>query len=222
MEQNRVGARSSKQRPPESGYHCRRPFPWLLPRRAKKGFGEIRRASGSLGNVVLESFMFFGIGFLLAVTVSLLFVSPVHNRAVRLTTRRLEAVTPQSIAQLRADKDQLRAECAVRIRRLELRIERITAEMAGHLVEIALSRWPGRTIRSIAIAAKRPRAIIIGPETRPALSFAGHGIWLMSEPVRRGENSAAGESGNRHSRPVSAMRRPADRHARGGKWWALR
>ena len=47
---------------------------------------------------MIEPVMYFGIGFLVAALLGLLFVPLVHNRAVRLTMRRLEAATPLSIA----------------------------------------------------------------------------------------------------------------------------
>jgi hypothetical protein len=47
----------------------------------------------------------------------------VHNRAVRLTTKRIEASTPLSLAEIRADKNHLRAEFAISTRRLEMTIE---------------------------------------------------------------------------------------------------
>jgi chorismate mutase len=64
---------------------------------------------------MIESIMDFGIGFFVAVLLGLLFVPHVHNRAVRLTRRRLEAATPLSIAEIPADKDELRAEFAMHI-----------------------------------------------------------------------------------------------------------
>jgi len=51
---------------------------------------------------MIEPVMYFGIGFLVAALLGLLFVPLVHNRAVRLTMRRLEAATPLSIAEIRA------------------------------------------------------------------------------------------------------------------------
>jgi hypothetical protein len=69
--------------------------------------------------VMIESIMYFGVGFLVAALLGLLFIPLVHNRAVRLTMKRLEASTPLSISEIRADKDQLRAEFAVSTRRLE-------------------------------------------------------------------------------------------------------
>jgi chromosome segregation ATPase len=85
---------------------------------------------------VIEPIMIFGIGFLVACLFGLVLVPLIHNRAVRLTTKRLEAATPLSMAELQADKDQLRAEFAMSMRRLELLIEQLKAESASQLAEI--------------------------------------------------------------------------------------
>jgi chromosome segregation ATPase len=85
---------------------------------------------------MIEWVMYFGIGFLAAALLGLLFLPAVHNRAVRLTMKRLEASTPLSIAEIRADKDQLRAEFAVSTRRLEMKIERLKAQATSQLAEL--------------------------------------------------------------------------------------
>jgi chromosome segregation ATPase len=85
---------------------------------------------------MIEPVMYFGIGFLVAALLALLFVPLVHNRAVRLTMRRLEAATPLSIAEIRADKDQLRAEFAMSTRRLEMSVEQMKARTTGQLAEL--------------------------------------------------------------------------------------
>jgi chromosome segregation ATPase len=85
---------------------------------------------------MVEPIMYFGIGFLVAALLGLLFVPLVHERAVRLTMRRLEAATPLSIAEIRADKDQLRAEFAMSTRRLELSVEHMKARTTGQLAEL--------------------------------------------------------------------------------------
>ena len=46
---------------------------------------------------MVEQLMFFAIGFLIASLFNLIFVPLVHNRAVRLTKRRLASETPFSI-----------------------------------------------------------------------------------------------------------------------------
>ena len=85
---------------------------------------------------MIEPVMYFGIGFLVAALLGLLFIPLVHNRAVRLTMRRLEAATPLSISEIRADKDQLRAEFAMSTRRLEMSVEKMKTKTTTQLAEL--------------------------------------------------------------------------------------
>jgi chromosome segregation ATPase len=85
---------------------------------------------------MIESIMYFGIGFLVSALLGLLFIPAVHNRAVRLTMKRLEASTPMSITEIRADKDRLRAEFAMSTRRLEMRIEKLKAQTTTQLADV--------------------------------------------------------------------------------------
>jgi chromosome segregation ATPase len=85
---------------------------------------------------MIEPIMFFAIGFLVASLFGLVLIPLVHNRAVRLTMRRLEAATPLSMAEIQADKDQLRAEFAMSTRRLELSVEQMKAKTTSQLAEL--------------------------------------------------------------------------------------
>ena len=85
---------------------------------------------------MIESVMYFGVGFLVAALLCLLLIPLVHNRAVRLTMKRLEAATPLSIAEIRADKDQLRAEFAMSTRRLEMSVDKMKAKTTSQLAEL--------------------------------------------------------------------------------------
>jgi chromosome segregation ATPase len=85
---------------------------------------------------MIEPIMYFGIGFLIASLLSLVVNHLVHNRAVRLTRRRLEAATPMSMSEIQADKDQLRAELAMSTRRLELSVEQLKARSTSQLGEL--------------------------------------------------------------------------------------
>src|SRR5580692_4532251 len=87
-------------------------------------------------SLMIEPVMYFGIGFLVAALLGLLFIPLVHNRAVRLTMRRLEAATPLSIAEIRADKDQLRAEFAMSTRRLEMSVSQMKAKTTSQLADL--------------------------------------------------------------------------------------
>jgi chromosome segregation ATPase len=85
---------------------------------------------------MIEPIMFFGIGFLAASLFGLVLIPLVHNRAVRLTMKRLEAATPLSMAEIQADKDQLRAEFAMSTRRLELSVEQMKSKTTNQLAEL--------------------------------------------------------------------------------------
>jgi chromosome segregation ATPase len=85
---------------------------------------------------MIEPIMYFAIGFLVASLLGLVLIPLVHNRAVRLTIRRLEAATPLSMAEIQADKDQLRAEFAMSTRRLEISVEQLKARTTSQLAEL--------------------------------------------------------------------------------------
>lgn len=85
---------------------------------------------------MVEPIMYLAIGFLLSMLCGLAIVPLVHNRAVRLTTRRLEAATPLSMAEIQADKDQLRAEFAMSARRLEMSVDQLKSKTTSQLAEL--------------------------------------------------------------------------------------
>ncbi|MEA2906128.1 MAG: hypothetical protein QOI12_3515 [Alphaproteobacteria bacterium] len=85
---------------------------------------------------MIEPIMYVGIGFLVAGLLVIGVIPLVHARAVRLTMRRLEAVTPMSMTEIQADKDQLRAEFAMSTRRLEMSVEQMKTKTTSQLAEI--------------------------------------------------------------------------------------
>src|SRR5256885_16505726 len=85
---------------------------------------------------MIEPIMYVGLGFLAASLLTLVIVPFVHARAVRLTMRRLEAATPLSMAEIQADKDQLRAEFAMSTRRLEISVEQLKTKTTSQLAEL--------------------------------------------------------------------------------------
>jgi chromosome segregation ATPase len=117
---------------------------------------------------VIEPIMYFSIGFLAAALIALMFFPLVHNRAVRLTVRRLEAVTPLTIAEIRADKDQLRAEFAMATRRLEMSVEQMKAKTTAQLAELGkktdavnqLKKELGEKTTTIFAFEERDKALI--------------------------------------------------------------
>src|SRR5712664_667447 len=86
---------------------------------------------------MIEPIMYLAIGFLVSMLFGLMIVPLVHNRAVRLTTKRLEAATPLSMAEIQADKDQLRAEFAMSARRLEMSVDQLKNKTTSQLAELS-------------------------------------------------------------------------------------
>jgi len=86
---------------------------------------------------MIETIMLFSVGFLAAALFGLALAPLVHHRAVRLTTQRLDSCIPASVVELRVDKDHLRAEFAMSIRRLEVTVEEMREKSAKSLAELA-------------------------------------------------------------------------------------
>ncbi len=87
--------------------------------------------------MTIETAMVFALGFLTAAILSLAMMGAVWRRAVRLTTRRVENAVPLSMAEIKADKDQLRAEFALAVRRVEIEAEKLRDTANSQATEIA-------------------------------------------------------------------------------------
>ena len=112
---------------------------------------------------MIEPVMYFGIGFLVAALIGLVVIPLVHGRAVRLTMRRLEAATPLSMAEIQADKDQLRAEFAMSTRRLEMSVEQLKTKTTSQLAELGKK---GDAINRLKMELGEKTATIFALEAR--------------------------------------------------------
>jgi chromosome segregation ATPase len=112
---------------------------------------------------MIEPIMYVGLGFLAASLIALAIVPFVHARAVRLTLRRLEAATPLSMAEIQADKDQLRAEFAMSTRRLEMSVEQLKTKTTTQLAELGKKT---DTINRLKIDLGEKTAAIFALEAR--------------------------------------------------------
>src|SRR5689334_21299506 len=112
---------------------------------------------------MIEPIMYFGIGFLFAALIGLIVVPLVHGRAVRLTMRRLEAAAPLSMAEIQADKDQLRAEFAMSTRRLEMSVEQLKTKSTSQLAELGKK---GDAINRLKVELGEKAAAIFALEAR--------------------------------------------------------
>src|SRR6185312_2317076 len=85
----------------------------------------------------IESMMYFALGAVASALIMLMILPAVWRRAVRLTRKRIEAATPITLAEFRADKDQLRAEFALSTRRLEMNVEQLRKRLSEQLGDVS-------------------------------------------------------------------------------------
>jgi hypothetical protein len=86
---------------------------------------------------MIEYALLIMLGFCVGGLIALLLAPTLWHRAVRLTTKRLEATLPMSLSDIEADKDLLRASYAIKIRRLEAGLSKAREKSANQLVEIS-------------------------------------------------------------------------------------
>jgi predicted nuclease with TOPRIM domain len=86
---------------------------------------------------MIDSIMLVLIGVFIGGLVAVAFAPSVHSRAVRLTTRRLRARLPESTRQIQAQKDLLRADFAISMRRLEITVAELRNKLAKLMVELS-------------------------------------------------------------------------------------
>lgn len=89
---------------------------------------------------MIESALFFALGFLCAGFLTLMIAPAVWRRAVHLTRRRIEATVPLTLNEITAGKDKVRAEFAMTARRLEMRVAGLQERNNEQMVEVARSR----------------------------------------------------------------------------------
>jgi chromosome segregation ATPase len=135
---------------------------------------------------MIEPIMYFGIGFLVAALIGLVIIPLVHGRAVRLTMQRLEAATPLSMAEIQADKDQLRAEFAMLTRRLEMSVEQLKNKTTSQLAEIGKK---GDAINRLKIELGEKTATIFALEARDK---------ALRDHLRATEDEVAAKTGAIH------------------------
>src|SRR5262245_11626384 len=80
--------------------------------------------------------MLVALGFFAASLLGLLVASAFWSRAVRLTTARIKQSMPVSEPEIRADRDRLRAEYAIKVHKLEMQLDQAKLERARQLIDI--------------------------------------------------------------------------------------
>ena len=174
---------------------------------------------------MVEPIMYLAIGFLVSMLCGLMIVPLVHNRAVRLTTRRLEAATPLSMAEIQADKDQLRAEFAMSARRLEMSVEQLKNKTTSQLAELGKK---SDAINRMKIELGEKNATIFALEAREKavkeqLRATEEEFAAKTEALRDAEQALTDKQSElaktqyRTERPLDDGREPPGRAGRGAR-----
>ncbi len=112
---------------------------------------------------MIEQILFFALGFFSAGLLTLFISHAVWRRAVRLTTKRVQAALPVSLAEIKADRDQLRAEFAMAARKLEVSVEQLKTR--GHLQLVDITRKNDQ-LRLVLDEVKKRSDTILAMEER--------------------------------------------------------
>ena len=86
--------------------------------------------------ITIQSVLFLTLGFLVASLLWLLAAPSFWSRAVRLTTRRLRESMPLTDVEIRADKDRLRAEYALKIHQQQVALEETKLASARQVIDL--------------------------------------------------------------------------------------
>lgn len=100
---------------------------------------------------MVQSVLFFVLGFLCAAFLALMIAPAIWRRAVMLTRQRVEGSMPLTLAEIQADKDRIRAEFAMSTRRLEMSVKSLREKSAEQLVEIGHCR---EALKGLAVEQK--------------------------------------------------------------------
>lgn len=128
---------------------------------------------------MIEPILYFILGLLTSGLIALMIGPAIWARAVRLTRRRIEASQPLTLAEIKADRDQLRADFAVTARRLELNVADMRAKMANQRIDL------GRVMSARdTIEAERQRLAAEIKLYERELSMRGQGLAEVQGELR--------------------------------------
>jgi hypothetical protein len=112
---------------------------------------------------MVDSLMLCGIGFLAGCLLTLAIIPLVHERAVRLTSQKTLETVPFALTEIRAEKDLLRAQFAMAIRRLEVNVEEMRDKGASQLSELGRKH---AEIRDLKVELDKRAALILAMRAR--------------------------------------------------------
>lgn len=114
---------------------------------------------------MIEPVLLFSLGFLTSALLAMMMAPAIWRRAVRLTRKRIEATVPLSLNEIQAERDKVRAESALAIRRMEIKAKAVSEKAATQLIELDRLR---EEIKSLVAAREARDATIRSLETKAA------------------------------------------------------
>jgi len=124
---------------------------------------------------MIENLVVFALGALVATLLALLVIPVIWRRAARLIEARIRATTPLSMAEIQSEKDLIRADFAVQLRKIEVRYDEEKALAAER--EVALGRRQARigeleaevaageeTVRELDLRVEELQGTVLGLE----------------------------------------------------------
>jgi len=174
--------------------------------------------------LTVEHVMYVSLGLLIGALLSLLFIPLAYGHGTHLTRRRIEAAVPLVSGELRAEKDQLRAQFAMALRRLELTVEhtkaRATAERANVGRRTAafseLNQALAEQTATLLTLESRDRAL------REKLDATAHELAVASASLRESERALAAKDDELGKLVAEASNRAAEADTRRLETAALR
>lgn len=139
---------------------------------------------------MIKTILLLLLGFFIAGFVALLLAPILWRRAVRLTTKRIEASMPLSANELEAEKDRLRASHAMTARRLEMNIENLNHKTSAQLVELSRMSEEARRLSEERAAQERLIARLKGEVERQAKALDEKAEAIASLEARLDETLA--------------------------------
>jgi chromosome segregation ATPase len=134
--------------------------------------------------------MIFALGFLVAGVIALAAAPLYWHRAIKLSTRRLEMQLPLSPEEIRAGRDLLRADFAVKLRRLEQKAATLNERRAADMTELG---------RSASIISRQDANLHLlserGSEGREELSALRRALMETSAELAAAQKDAYDTSG---------------------------
>lgn len=86
---------------------------------------------------MIENLVVFALGALVATLFALLVIPVTWRRAARLIEQRIRATTPLTMAEIQSEKDAIRADYAVQLRKVEVRLDQAKRQAAQREIEIS-------------------------------------------------------------------------------------